>query len=71
MEQFGFLVKEKSCGYFLFRGSSNHMSDQSETVLPLLGWQILISLNFSKSLRISFHQKDPTGALLCGGVCSF
>jgi len=68
-EDLGFLTKEKSYGNLSFSELPFQDSNQNTTVFPLLGMQTEMDLNFSKSFKISFHQKEPQGLLTCGGVC--
>lgn len=44
------------------------MSVQNKTELPLFGVQVGMLLNLGKGFITSFHQKEPTGDLPCGGV---
>jgi hypothetical protein len=38
------------------------------SLLLMMGLHVEKVLKVLKSFKISFHQKDPTGLLACGGV---
>ena len=68
MEHFGFLQKENRWGYFSFSDVWLQDPDQNRSVFPLLGSHFMRFLNGVNNLSKSFHQKDPTRHLACGGV---
>lgn len=68
MEHLGFLLKEKSYGNLSLRGCPAQFPAQNRSLLSLIELQTEKVLKNLKSLRISFHQKEPTWHLACGGV---
>jgi hypothetical protein len=68
IEHFGFVVKEKRCGWISLKVCPwfFQVSVQNDKVSPLFGLQVTIIWNFLKSPITSFHQKDPTGLLMWG-----